>query len=223
MLVTISGAIGAGKDTFTDLMLDAFQHMNQPAKLVKFADPLRDVAFALGFNPDDRDTKEFVHVRSFTANQLSDEVFKAFRHLDAFARRILAVKVWQKIMTDHALIGPSGVRIPNISTRQFMVLLGMEARGIRPDYFIFHMRQEMGAYNGVAICSDCRFPNELDASDCHLHITRPNNPFLVDSKDVSESHQQYLAERADHYIDNKGTVDDLAYTAAALAAIVITE
>lgn len=221
MLITISGAIGAGKDTLTDMMLEHFQTINQPAKLVKFADPLRDVAFALSFNPDNRDTKEFVHVHSFTANLLSDEIFKAFRHLDVFARRILAVKVWQKIMADHSLMGPSGVRIPNISCRQFMVLLGMEARGIRPDYFIFHMRQEMGQYDGVAICSDCRFPNELDTSDCHVHIERPGNPFAVESKDVSESHLDYLAQRADYAVSNNGTVSSLAEKAAALADTIL--
>ncbi len=219
MLLMLSGAIGAGKDTFADLLIDQFEKLGFNAGLVKFADPIRNVAFEMGFNPDDRETKELAAIRHYNLSDLSDAVFKGFPLLDPYHRRIIAVKVHQRLIhirkEKH-----DGIFKPVVSTREFMQVLGGEVRKVDESYYIKAMLSNCPT-GRVNICSDCRFVNEQAIGDASLYILRPNNPLAVKTVDSSEAAQDALRHAAHYIVLNTGTLDDLSATAETIAKLLI--
>ncbi len=220
MLITISGAIGSGKDTFANMLQDKLEANGHEVQQVKFADPLRQVAFNLGFNPDDRKTKELKRDIRFTANQLSDEIFRAMKYMDPMERRVVACRVWMNLVQEHSTISVEGHRRIMVSCRELMIAVGMYVRAHQEDYFIQHLQHEIAdSEAGFFICSDCRFPNEL-VGRWHVHVNRANNPFDTGSKAVSESHRAVLMERADIILDNDESLVELEEEAFLVAVLV---
>lgn len=210
MLITLSGDIGAGKDTLANLLQDQFESAGITVEQVKFADPLREVAFALNFNPDNRDTKEFTHVQAWGAGALSDAIFRVADDVEPLARRTLASSLWIKIMKDHSLLTEMGYRVPNISCRTFMQLLGTEFRNRNENYFLDRLVRRVVSTSTVFICSDCRYPNEQAVGGYKIYIHRPGNPHAVKTLHSSEAYQTVLMENADVIVKNDGTANDLS-------------
>ncbi len=221
MLLMLSGAIGAGKDTFGELLLDSFDKFGYSAEVVKFADPIRNVAFELGFNPDDRATKEVPALRHYNLSDLSDAVFKFFPILPAYERRIVAVRLHQR------LIGirkekHDGIYKPNVSTREFMQVLGGAVRDCQEDYYIQHMLSNIPT-GRINICTDARFCNEAAIGDYRAYVSRPSNPNGVATLDASEAAQNVLRKTADKIIHNDSTLENLAEEADFLATQLIAK
>lgn len=219
MLLMLSGAIGAGKDTFAELLLDAFEKYGRSAEIVKFADPIRNVAFAMGFNPDDRATKETPWLRVYKLSDLSDNVFNCFPYIEPFYRRLVACKIQQRLLAIRKE-RHNGVFHPVVSTREFMQVVGGCVREVDVNYYIKHLTASAPT-NRVNIVSDCRFVNEQQIGDFAVYVYRPNNPHAVNTLDSSEQSQEVLAQRADHLINNDGSLDELAQAASNLAATLI--
>lgn len=221
MLLMLSGAIGAGKDTFGELLYDSFDKFGYNVEIVKFADPIRQVAFALGFNPDDRATKEVPALRHYNLSDLSDEIFKTFTILPAYERRMVAVRVHQRLIATRKE-KHDGIYKPNVSTREFMQIVGGAVRDCQEDYYIQHMLSNIPT-GRINICTDARFLNEANIGDYRAYIERARNPNGVCTLDSSEAAQALLRRGADRIIHNNSTLDALAEEADFLATTLISK
>lgn len=221
MLLMLSGAIGSGKDTFGELLVDSFDKFGYHAEVVKFADPIRELAFALGFNPDDRATKEVPALRVYNLSELCDTVFKVFSILPQYERRIVATRIHQRLINTRKELH-EGVYRPVVSCREFMQVVGGCVRDADVEYYIKHMLSNIPV-GRVNICTDSRFINEQAIGDFKAYIIRPDNPLAVQTMDSSEAAQKLLLKAADKVIKNDSTLDNLAEEADYLATSLINK
>lgn len=208
MLLMLSGAIGAGKDTFGEFLYDSFDKFGYNVEVVKFADPIREAAFKLGFNPDDRATKEVPAIRHYKLSELDETIFTSHTCLTPYERRMVAVRVHQRLINIRKE-KHDGIYKPVVSTREFMQVVGGVVRDADAEYYIKHMLSNVPA-GRVNICTDSRFINEQKIGDYSVYIERPNNPLAVNTLDASEAAQKLLREGADRVLLNDSNLDNLA-------------
>ena len=196
-LIALSGEIGAGKDTFGDILADRFGFAGYDVELVKFAQPLKEVIARLGI-PDGRELKEVVQKYQIDAQALYNAIECVFQFMSMKDRQVLAFEMHAKLVRCNWEFSP----------RQFQQWLGMGAREIRADYFIHHLRQYTGCKPGtVFIVTDGRFMNEREVADTGIHIVRRDNPLRVESNDASEKSLDLLADAAEFVVYNEERED----------------
>lgn len=210
-IIALSGEIGAGKDTFGDILADRFGFHGYTAHVVKFAQPLKQVIERLGI-PDSRELKEKVLPYFIEEQTLYDAIECVFQYMSMQERQALAKSIWSKLVACHWetiwSAATTGRRCVHISPRQFQQWLGMGAREIRQDYFIHHLRQHMDAAPGeVFIVTDGRFLNERELADTGIHIKRPANPCAVSTNDASEKQLAELERLAEFLVHNEERED----------------
>lgn len=221
MLVMLSGAIGAGKDTFGEFLYDSFDKFGYNVEVVKFADPIREAAFKLGFNPDDRATKEVPAIRHYKLSELDEAIFTTHTCLTPYERRMVAVRVHQRLINIRKE-KHDGIYKPVVSTREFMQVVGGTVRDADVDYYIKHMLSNVPV-GRVNICTDSRFLNEQKIGDYSVYVERPNNPLAVNTLDASEAAQEALRGAAKKVILNDSTLDNLAEAADYVATTLISK
>lgn len=219
MLLMLSGAIGAGKDTFGEFLYDSFDKFGYNVEVVKFADPIREAAFKLGFNPDDRATKEVPAIRHYKLSELDEAIFTTHTCLTPYERRMVAVRVHQRLINIRKE-KHDGIYKPVVSTREFMQVVGGAVRDAKEDYYIQHMVLNVPE-SRINICTDTRFVNEQAIGDYSVYVERPNNPLAVNTLDASEAAQALLRGAAKKVILNHSTLDNLAELADYVATTLI--
>ncbi len=219
MIITISGAIGAGKDTLGDLLVDAFEEKGYRADTAMFAAPIKEVASQLGFNVENRDTKEIRAPRPYNPSALSDAIFNVMQYLPMFDRRLVAVQTHQKLLR-LSKVKVDGVYVPNVSAREFMQTLGGVVRNYDENYYTKHLTNEYTPMQ-IMVVTDCRHLNEQACGFYKVYVQRDNNPYRVDTSDSSEAYQKELLLNADTIVYNFWSVSDLEYTADKLANTII--
>ncbi len=196
-LIALSGEIGAGKDTFGDILADRFGFAGYDVELVKFAQPLKEVMALLEI-PDSRELKEVVQPYHMHRDALRWAVEAVFQYMPLEDCQKLCDGLWTKIVQCSF----------KFSSRQFQQWLGMDAREIRHDYFIHHLRQHTGCKPGtVFIVTDGRFINEREVADTGIHIVRRDNPLRVEYNDASEKSLDLLADAAEFVVYNEERED----------------
>ncbi len=192
--ITLSGEIGAGKDTFADILAEVMGEAGLTVEVVKFAQPLKDTIALLGI-PDSRELKEVVAEYRLEQQTLYDAIGSVFQYMGLHDRERLAYKMWSKMVACKFMF----------SSRQFQQWLGMGARELRADYFIHHLKMHTQSGQGVVfLVSDSRFANERAVADTGIFIERPDNPLRVVTNDASEAGIDDARRDAEYLAHNDG-------------------
>lgn len=216
MIIGIAGPINAGKDTFGILLqneLDAF--------LTSFAEPIRDLCAYLGYNWVARDLKEkekIHHYRCLEQRIQNGIEFCVGGWEDndkAVFHAFLLEELEPHTVRGKTTFDPDSMLI---SPRQLMQKIGTAGRKTRDTIWTDELLKRC-AHHRYAIVTDVRFPDE--AAICHelCYIIRNSSP--MPSKHVSESHQEFLKQRANCWVFNYGDLETLADNAKCVAEEIV--
>lgn len=215
-IIGIAGLAGAGKDSFSIALERALVAAGYPARIERFAEPIRKMSAHMGLNPYDRETKErkhtFYHGRFWGLLCEAVEAVLAER-VAAQDRARLCGFVIDAVTKRFSRVGCQ----VSISPRELMQIIGTEGgqrvhKGLWADAALMQWR----ALPGYVLVPDCRFEHEAKQMNYLFVVCRPG--IVRNSAHVSEA----LAERltngirpnviplhALRRVDNHGTLDDL--------------
>lgn len=236
-VIGIAGKAGAGKDTAAALIKRELENKGNRVTIITFAEPIRNIAKAIGLDPFDRDKKEvevtlrFSHIElnlieHITAN-LGDFVGEDDL-CDLYAGFVTVLRSRGYIVTERQ-------DKLTISPRRFCQLLGTEGgRSVRQSFWVDVLRariaklgtqypgptaRKYGPYADVALVPDVRFANEFDVCDTVIGIERPGVAAV--ETHASEAEIPSLVEAAHTKYRNEGTLEDLSRYAAWVAESVV--
>lgn len=185
MIISISGAIGSGKDTIAKLIQELDTNSNWEIK--KFAGKLKQIATMLTGVPI-----ECWEDQEFKQNMLNSEWSMTGRDLlqklgTEAMRNGLHENVWV-----NALLSDYSCTIKAFGTDEFNVI----DADVYPNWII----------------TDTRFPNELEAvkkrDGILIKVIRPDNANTIGTGHASETALNEFTEW-DFVIENSGTIEDL--------------
>lgn len=235
-IIGITGLAGTGKDTLADELEDSFHEAGYTVLRTSFAEPIRNIAKAIGLDPFDRDKKEVEVTRRFSHIELS--LIEAItQELGDYAGEDDLCDLYAGFAT---VLRSRGYITTNrhdklvISPRRFCQLLGTEGgRSVRQSFWVDVLRariaklgskvlspviRKYGPYAEVVLVTDVRFANEFDVCDTVIGIERPG--VVAVEAHVSEAEIPALVEAAHTIYSNDGTLEDLSRHAIRVAAAI---
>lgn len=226
MIISISGKKGAGKDTVAKLIqiISMFPDMtddtiikslnkdfsNEPYKVVRFADKLKDfVCSLIGCTREqleDRDFKETALGSEWIYYKIFDKIFATKEDAVNYARSVRFYKgytIYEKIHTPRTLMQMIGTEAgrniihPNIWVNATMVDYKAKGQGASMGNIIDYSDNEFPKW----IIPDTRFPNEIEAIEKRKGLKfKVVNPNL----DTTDEHESETA--LDDYNDYHGII-----------------
>lgn len=232
-IIGITGLAGSGKDTLADELEAHFTEGGYSVLRTSFAEPIRNIAKAIGLDPFDRDKKEVEVTLRFSHIELDliEHITAALGDFvgeddlcDLYAGFVTVLRSRGYIVTDRQ-------DKLTISPRRFCQLLGTEGgRSVRSSFWVDVLRariaklgttvpgpvaRKYGPYADVALVPDVRFANEFDVCDTVIGIDRPGVTAV--EPHASEAEIPTLVESAHTKYHNEGTLEDLGRYAAGVA------
>lgn len=221
-IVALCGEVGAGKDTVADLLLDQLGALGVKAASYRIAQPIKDSCVLLGIDPDNRKTKEVEQTFCIDCGDLTNVIYSEFPYLTKPQQYEVVCSVWAKLVNCPRNRDMLGGFI--FSPRQFQQWLGQAVRDVCCDYYV----QAALAFatkhpDTLVVIPDCRFMNEVGIAHTSVYITRPDNPYRINTTDVSEAAQEKLKAYAEFQLVNahpcgESWEDSLSYAVEALIA-----
>lgn len=222
-IIGITGLAGSGKDTLADELEASFHEVGYTVFRTSFAEPIRNIAKAMGLDPFDRDKKEeevslrFAHIELDLIEHITAalEDFVGEDDLcDLYAGFITVLRSRGYITSDRQ-------DKLTISPRRFCQLLGTEGgRIVRPSFWVDVLRARVAKLRttvpgpvirphvDVVLVPDVRYANEFDVCDTVIGIERPGVAEV--ESHASETEIPELVESAHFMLRNEGTLEDLS-------------
>ncbi|MCD9228607.1 hypothetical protein ACPPTR_08900 [Ralstonia pseudosolanacearum] len=227
-IIGLTGLAGVGKDTLARAMQRRFVTLGCKARLVGFADTIRDISLSVGLNPYKRESKEARRLMVWSV--FIDALFDAIEdilgnRMEDNDRALLwtyTVEALEPRMFDDA-----GTTYISISPREFMQVLGTEGgQRVRKTLWVDIALAEWRSSPGAVIVTDFRFAHEVQALDYGICINRPghtrvNNHPSEDMADMLTRRiiPDYLSKLAVSFVQNAGTQEELEVQAAQFANV----
>lgn len=236
-IIGITGLAGSGKDTLADELEAHFTEGGYSVLRTSFAEPIRNIAKAIGLDPFDRDKKEveitlrFSHIELDLIEHITAALgdFVGEEDLcDLYAGFVTVLRSRDYIVTDRQ------DRL-TISPRRFCQLLGTEGgRSVRPSFWVDVLRariaklgttvpgpvaRKYGPYADVALVPDVRFKNEAQVCDYVIGVSRPGVAPVAEHD--SETEIPALVLGSDYDVVNNGTLEQLRPCAGELYHLIL--
>ena len=217
-IVGFTGYAGAGKDTLATFVRDALDAVAVPVKMVSFANPIREIANGLGFSPYVRETKETVSEVMFPdfESALMEEIENQLSGLvaeDELAK--LYAFTLEELREQGRLVGDT----LTISPRRLCQIIGTEGgRRVNERFWEDVLLNDVDDFEGVALVTDVRFPNEVDVCDHVVYVERKG--CVPVAAHESERHIESIAKGANSAVSNSGSFGDLELVSESIAETV---
>ena len=214
-IVGFTGYAGAGKDTLATFVGDVLDAVDVPVKAVSFANPIREIANGLGFSPYVRETKETISEVMFPdfESALMEEIENQLSGLVAEddLSQLFAFTL-EELREQGCLVGDTLA----ISPRRLCQIIGTEGgRRVSERFWEDVLLNDVGDFEGVALVTDVRFPNESDVCDNVVYVERKGCAPVAAHE--SERHIESIGRKADSAVSNSGGLADLAMIADSIA------
>lgn len=214
-IVGFTGYAGAGKDTLAAFVRDGLDAVAVPVKMVSFANPIREIAKTLGFSPYERESKEAVKSVAFFDFEYSlmeaiEEQLSGLVLEDDLAQ--LFAFTLEELKEQGCLVGDT----LTISPRRLCQIIGTEGgRRVSERFWEDVLLNDVGDFEGVALVTDVRFPNEADVCDNVVYVERKG--CVPVAAHESERHIEAIGRKADSAVSNSGSLEELGLIAESVA------
>ena len=218
-IVGFTGYAGAGKDTLATFVRDALDAVAVPVKMVSFANPIREIAKTLGFSPYERESKEAVKPVAFFDFEYS--LMEAIEdHLSGLVLEDDLAQLFaftlEELKEQGCLVGDT----LTISPRRLCQIIGTEGgRRVSERFWEDVLLNDVGDFEGVALVTDVRFPNEADVCDNVVYVERKG--CVPVAAHESERHIESIGRKADSAVSNSGSFGDLELASESLAGAIM--
>lgn len=217
--IGISGRSGAGKDTLAQaLSLVARQSYHKAVPIMGLADPLRQIAAALGYPVFDRRKKELTHIIGL--ERFEDLLFDASESIIGDVREELKAETFGRLLEQAQAEALNGQVV--WSPRQFCQNLGSAGSATNLHLWVGILMHRAKEFDTV-IVPDVRFPFEREICDPLVYVNAVGATLPARTTHESDRYYEELAESADFQFTNDHSIPVLTRAGALHTILIYTD